>query len=46
MLETRIEDQTLIVTLTNGKTNSITRKTLDKLKSAVDQVKTDGPSKV
>lgn len=41
MLETRIEDQTLIATLTNGKTNSITRETLDKFKSAVDQVKTD-----
>ena len=41
MLETRIEDQTLIATLVNGKTNSITRKTLDKLKSAVDQVKND-----
>ena len=41
MLETRIEDQTLIATLVNGKTNAITRKTLDQLKAAVDQVKTD-----
>lgn len=41
MLETRIEDQTLLATLVNGKTNSITRGTLDKLKSAVDKVKTD-----
>lgn len=41
MLETRIENQTLLATLVNGKTNSITRGTLDKLKSAVDKVKTD-----
>lgn len=41
MLETRIEDQTLIATLVKDKTNAITRETLDKLKVAVDQVKTD-----
>ncbi|MBI9092154.1 MAG: enoyl-CoA hydratase/isomerase family protein [Desulfobacterium sp.] len=41
MLETRLDDQILIATLTNGKTNSITRETLDLLKAAVDQVTTD-----
>ena len=34
MLETRMEDQVLIATLDHGKTNSITRETLDKLKKA------------
>lgn len=41
MLETRLEDQILIATLTNGKTNSITRETLEKLQAAVEQVTTD-----
>jgi len=41
MLETRLDDQILIATLTNGKTNSITRETLEKLERAVNQVKTD-----
>ena len=41
MLETRLDDQILIATLTNGKTNSITRETLDQLRAAVEQVKTD-----
>lgn len=41
MLETRIEDQILLATLINGKTNSITRETLDKLQAAVEQVKND-----
>lgn len=35
MLETKIEDQIMIVTLTHGKTNSITRQTLEKLKGSV-----------
>ena len=41
MLETRLDDQILIATLTNGKTNSITRETLEKLQAAVAQVTTD-----
>jgi enoyl-CoA hydratase/carnithine racemase len=41
MLETRLDDQILIATLTNGKTNSITRETLDQLQAAVEQVTTD-----
>ena len=41
MLETRLDDQILIATLTNGKTNSITRETLEQLQAAVEQVKTD-----
>ena len=41
MLETRMEDQVLIATLDHGKTNSITRETLDKLKKAVETVRQD-----
>ncbi|MFO7886363.1 MAG: enoyl-CoA hydratase/isomerase family protein [Desulfobacteraceae bacterium] len=41
MLETRMEDQILIATLKNGKTNSITEKTLNSLKTAVETVKKD-----
>ncbi|MEA1967438.1 MAG: enoyl-CoA hydratase/isomerase family protein [Thermodesulfobacteriota bacterium] len=41
MLETRIEDQILIANITNGKTNSITKESLDKLKQAIEKVKKD-----
>lgn len=37
MLESRIEDQIMIVTLTNGKTNSVNRETLDQLKTCVQR---------
>ncbi|OQY01928.1 MAG: hypothetical protein B6I26_02910 [Desulfobacteraceae bacterium 4572_130] len=39
MLKTTIEDQILIANLDNGKTNSFTKETLEKLKHALDQVK-------
>ncbi|MBF0204490.1 MAG: enoyl-CoA hydratase/isomerase family protein [Desulfamplus sp.] len=41
MLETKIEDQIMIATLTNGKTNSITRQTLDDLKECVAKTNKD-----
>ncbi|MFH1155757.1 MAG: enoyl-CoA hydratase/isomerase family protein [Pseudomonadota bacterium] len=41
MLETRLEDQILIVTLTHGKTNSITRQTLEMLQQAVSTAASD-----
>lgn len=41
MLETRTEDQILIATLTHGKTNSITRQTLEDLRDAVNLVSSD-----
>ena len=41
MLTTKIENQILIATLDNGKTNSFTKETLEKIKYALDQVKKD-----
>ncbi|MBF0232986.1 MAG: enoyl-CoA hydratase/isomerase family protein [Desulfamplus sp.] len=41
MLETKIEDQIMIATLTNGKTNSITRQTLDHLRECVAKANQD-----
>jgi enoyl-CoA hydratase/carnithine racemase len=41
MLETRLEDDILIVTLANGKTNAITRKTLEMLRAAIGNAATD-----
>ncbi|SLM27970.1 FadJ [Desulfamplus magnetovallimortis] len=41
MLESKLDDQIMIVTLTNGKTNSITRETLEQLKDCVDKTNQD-----
>ncbi len=41
MLETKIEDNIMVATLTNGKTNSITKQTLDSLKESVFKVNQD-----
>ncbi|MBF0302823.1 MAG: enoyl-CoA hydratase/isomerase family protein [Desulfamplus sp.] len=41
MLETRIEDNIMVATLTHGKTNSITRETLDNLKECVARANQD-----
>ena len=41
MLETRIEDNIMVATLTHGKTNSITRETLDNLKECVARTNQD-----
>ena len=41
MLETKVEDNTIIATLTHGKTNSITRETLDNLKVCVARTNQD-----
>lgn len=41
MLETKIEDQIMITTLTHGKTNSITLETLNNLKECVAQTNQD-----
>ncbi|MBF0390741.1 MAG: enoyl-CoA hydratase/isomerase family protein [Desulfamplus sp.] len=41
MLDTKIEDNIMVVTFTNGKTNSITKKSLDDLKEAVVKANQD-----
>lgn len=41
MLETKIEDNIMVAALTNGKTNSITKQTLDNLKECVATVNQD-----
>lgn len=41
MIETRIEDQVMIATLTNGKTNSITKATLEHLNECVEKTNQD-----
>ena len=41
MLESKLDDQIMIITLTHGKTNSVTKETLDQLKACVKETNAD-----